>query len=272
MAIQQILYSNKNEKPSFLLPGQLAYSYTSDILYIGAGTPETGSDIVLELARGSGYLINYIDPTLTTKTPNSQVIYTEIKEKLDTVERFANFNKLNIKTNFSTIIASDVKSITLTNDFTFSKLNNNEVSIGLMPIFKNFTINNSTTISPLNNSLNIINDINISLTKVNNDLSITVNTSNNLNNDYVIPTSKAVKDYVYQIASNIISNSTIQRFIFDQPSLQYLVNHNRNTTLFNVEIKDLYYHPVLADIEVLDNNNFIVNFTCPEPCIVDVRF
>ena len=278
MAIQQILISTKTDRPPFLLPGQLAYSYKSGTLFIGPPTPESGSGDVIEITRGN-ILIDYIDQTDTFHTPNSSVIYREIKQKLDTIEPFANFNKLKIEDSNNSIFAVDVKNIKIDTDsgFIYTAINNNIVTLSLPKLFQSISINTTQSISPLNNldTFKINSNQNkLLLNVINNELHLDVKTELSITpttQDDLIPSIKVVKDEINKMYSSI--QSSIVRYIFSDPTLDCLIVHNKNTNIFDVNIKSIIDNQIiLAPIEIIDDNSFIIHFTEEESCIVDVRF
>jgi hypothetical protein len=66
--------------------------------------------------------------------------------------------------------------------------------------------------------------------------------------------------------------SSFQRFPFPNPSLQWVVSHNRGTILFMEQLKDLNFTPLLASIDVIDGDTFVVNLTEATSGYVDVIF
>lgn len=87
---------------------------------------------------------------------------------------------------------------------------------------------------------------------------------------------ESVKTYVENL--NTISQTEaqtkfgLQRFTFGEAALEWLVQHNRNTDLFDATIKDSNHNPMLARIEIVDANSFKVHLTQAMTGIVDVRF
>lgn len=99
-----------------------------------------------------------------------------------------------------------------------------------------------------------------------------INIDNADDNSQDVVNIKSLKEFVTITASSIQASTSLVRFNFTVPSLQWLVNHNRGTTLFQEMIRDEEMNQMLAPIEVVDSNNFIVHLTEAMPGIVDVRF
>jgi hypothetical protein len=294
----QILFSLNTEVPPFLYPGQLAYSYKSNTLFIGAGTPENGSNVAIPLAYGGGLLIDHIDPIDVHHVPNSKVIYEQIKSKLDTIDWYANNNRLVIRDEgIDTItqlteFAADVIDITIDEGSGLDLIVNNQrsVKVSLQNIFNKFKINNNLVILPQIklDSFNIESDENYILIngEVNeNKISFTVNVKDNLTkdefenttNNSLIPTISSTKTYIdyriLKLADEIKNGLTLQRYFFNSPTIAPLINHNRNTDLFDVSIRNIENNrQIIAPFEIIDENNFVILFTEEESCIIDVRF
>lgn len=56
-------------------------------------------------------------------------------------------------------------------------------------------------------------------------------------------------------------NVVMKQFEFSTPSLEWLVQHNFETTDFTYQIQDENNSMIIADLEVLDENQVIVYFT-----------
>ena len=76
-----------------------------------------------------------------------------------------------------------------------------------------------------------------------------------------------------QVASGSEGGSaSYQRFPFPVPTLQWVVQHNRGTVIFMEKIRDTNFVPMLASIDVLDGDLFVVNLTEAMTGYVDVIF
>jgi hypothetical protein len=71
----------------------------------------------------------------------------------------------------------------------------------------------------------------------------------------------SVKGYVGTVATQILDGLSLNKFVFDNPSMNWLVQHNKNTSLFQKTILDEYENEMLASINIIDNNSFVVELT-----------
>ena len=65
---------------------------------------------------------------------------------------------------------------------------------------------------------------------------------------------------------------TIQTYTVSMESLDWVIQHNQGTVNFITHIKDKYNNIIIAPIEVINNNEFIIHFTCLESGSVSVLF
>ena len=87
-----------------------------------------------------------------------------------------------------------------------------------------------------------------------------------------IPSIRAVREHVQQKVDIINLNNAIQKYVFPDPALQFLVEHNRGTTDFITELRNQNNRLVFADVEMIDQNSFYVNYTEAEPLVVLLKF
>ncbi|MBC8427381.1 MAG: hypothetical protein H8D97_00670 [Proteobacteria bacterium] len=94
-----------------------------------------------------------------------------------------------------------------------------------------------------------------------------INTFQDINIINADPTSKqvvntkSVKDYVGTVATQILDGLSLNKFVFNTPSMNWLVIHNKNTPLFQKTILDEYENEMLASVNIIDDNSFVVELT-----------
>jgi len=67
-------------------------------------------------------------------------------------------------------------------------------------------------------------------------------------------------------------SNRFRRFVINPPTLEYVVNHNMQTTQFLESIKDQNGSKIFARVDILDENNFLIKFTAATVGFVDVLF
>lgn len=94
-----------------------------------------------------------------------------------------------------------------------------------------------------------------------------INTFPDLDILNIDPTSKqvinagSVKGYVGTVATQILNGLSLVKYVFDSPSMNWMVTHNKNSTIFQYDILDQYGNKMMAPINIIDNNNFIIELT-----------
>jgi hypothetical protein len=73
-------------------------------------------------------------------------------------------------------------------------------------------------------------------------------------------------------SGNSTSFAGFQRFLFPSPSLQWVVTHNQGTIIFMESIKDSNSTPLLASLDIIDGDTFVINLTEATTGFVDVIF
>jgi hypothetical protein len=139
---------------------------------------------------------------------------------------------------------------------------------------------NLPTSNTLWSSLKIKNAISDSITLLlnSNNNFLGNNTVNDVDMSAELPTSKkivnsgSVRRYLETNASQIISGLSLIKFVFNQPGTTWLINHNKNTSLFQKSIHDESGNEMLAFTDVIDDNNFSIHLTEPMRGFVLVRF
>jgi len=76
----------------------------------------------------------------------------------------------------------------------------------------------------------------------------------------VVNTS-SLKGYVGTVATQILDGLSLIKFVFNNPSMNWLVQHNRNSTLFQKTLLDESDNEMMASVNIIDNNSFVVILT-----------
>lgn len=71
----------------------------------------------------------------------------------------------------------------------------------------------------------------------------------------------SVKTYVGTVATQIVEGLSLVKYVFDSLSMNWLVTHNKNTELFQKTILDEYENEMLASVNIIDSNSFIIELT-----------
>ena len=87
------------------------------------------------------------------------------------------------------------------------------------------------------------------------------------NNNNKLPNVLSIRNFV----TEVLSDETV-KYVFNNPSLEWLVEHNRDTDLFHCSIRDINNETVHAPIEIIDDNKFKVLFTESTSGSVVVKF
>lgn len=82
----------------------------------------------------------------------------------------------------------------------------------------------------------------------------------------------SVKDYVGTVATQIVEGLSLVKYVFDSPSMNWMVTHSRSTDLFQYDILDEDNNKMLTSINIIDDNSFIVELTEAMTGSVILRF
>lgn len=81
---------------------------------------------------------------------------------------------------------------------------------------------------------------------------------------------------ILAIANEGLDGHKLERFAFNTPAQEWVIGHNRGTTLFDEKLwvleQDGVFRKHLAATEVVDDNNFRIRFSHAVSGYVDVRF
>ncbi len=118
---------------------------------------------------------------------------------------------------------------------------------------------------------------------------------NNPNNDITVPTTTAVINALNDLVIQNIQDDVIDKVVssealfealkdlttnqiqmvqydFPIPTIEWIVNHNRNTMMFQEAIFDQDNNKVFAAVNIIDSNNFKISFTEATSGFIIVKF
>jgi hypothetical protein len=82
----------------------------------------------------------------------------------------------------------------------------------------------------------------------------------------------SVKSYIGAVATQVIEGLSLVKYVFDNPNDTWLVTHSKNTELFQYDIMDDSGNKMIAPINIIDDNSFVVELTEAVTGSVLVRF
>ncbi len=118
---------------------------------------------------------------------------------------------------------------------------------------------------------------------------------NNINNNIMVPTTTAVLNAINNIVIQNIEDDVIDKVVssealfealkdlttnqiqlvqydFPLPSLEWIINHNKNTYVFQETSFDSDGNKIYASVNIIDENNFKISFTEMTSGFVTVKF
>jgi hypothetical protein len=72
--------------------------------------------------------------------------------------------------------------------------------------------------------------------------------------------------------NDFIKKTEFRRYNFSTPAMFHRVEHNMNTTQFQETVRDDLGNRIYSQIEIEDDNTFVVHFTEAMPCTIDVLY
>ena len=217
------------DTPEGLKFGELAYSYTSNTLFIGDNTNTSieiaGSDVYNTIASASS---NSIPETLVKRDITGSVKFrTVIANTVITDVRNISISGGDLSSN--TVSFNGTSDIVL------------KANLGEMPGLVSGSVGAAQTI-------NIGTEIEVPII------------------DY------GANGRILAVRSIPAIIPTIQTYTVSVGSLDWVIQHDQGTVNFITHIKDKYDNIIIAPIEVINSNEFIIHFTCLESGSVSVLF
>ena len=137
------------------------------------------------------------------------------------------------------------------------------------PTSPNRAVNAQSVIDYVENSA-AIKDANNEFTGTNTVPDVDIINAQSTNKEIV--NAASLKTYMGEVATQVIEGLSLNKYVFTNPSMNWLINHSKNTDLFQYDIFDDDGTLMLASANIIDGDNFVIELTETMTGYVVVRF